>query len=186
MRGNAGAIDRELFCIEKGDELEAVWYRYSDMLYEIAFNQMHDRAEAKAVIHMVFKRLLREKASLLHAEYLKVWLVQVTKNCCYIEAETLAHICMDCSAWESKVLQEEIRQPEKTVEDQDWNQWVWSKAIELKEMYRDVIYLFYFKSYSIQEMSRILGVCERTARTRLNHARKCMRSLIIKDSKKKS
>lgn len=178
----------ELLSVDNSNEVTEVWKEYAPMLYRIAFHQMQNKSDAEDITQEVFLRLMQGRIDMIQKSYLKAWLIRVTKNCCYTEhtcayrkhrecfTESLEDVERD-KAHRKKLKQREDEEREAE-EKRESARNLWRTVSELKENYREVIYLFYFQSYSIREISQILKVTECAAKARLIRARSHLKILL--------
>ena len=61
--------------------LEAVIAEYGDMVYRLAFAQVHSKSDADDIFQEVFLRYLKNHPQLKNADHCKAWLIRVTINC---------------------------------------------------------------------------------------------------------
>lgn len=144
--------------------LEEAVERYSDMVYRLAFSQMHGRSEADDVYQEVFLRYFRKKPAFQSEEHRKAWLLRVTLNCCKKQWS---------SPWRKRVVPledgEELAFPEP--EENGLRE----QLLRLPPQYRAVLHLFYYEDMTVEETARALGRKPATVRTQLTRARRLLR-----------
>jgi len=155
---------------------------FSDVVYRVAHNLAKHEADAQDVYQEVFMRFMKygitkEYHSLEHARH---WFIRVTINCYHDFIE---------KANRREELEKDLRHIKGEQEDYS----SLTEAIqELDEKYRIAIHLFYYESYKIKEIARILEENENTVKTRLARAKKMLKQKIsveqlggISDAKKR-
>ena len=68
--------------------------------------------------------------------------------------------------------------PEENIEDKERAEWI-ARAIEkLKPKYKEVLYLYYFKDLSREEVAKKLKITPRRVSERVNYAQKLLRKIL--------
>lgn len=147
--------------------------KYADMVYRTALQVVRNREDAQDVFQEVFIRLVRYRSRISSEEHLKAWLLRVTINCAKRQQG---------SFWKRKVFAapQEDCMPDETTEAvyekiENADSPVVSAVDSLPELYRSVIYLFYYEGLSVCEIGRILGEKESTVKSRLHRAREILK-----------
>ena len=138
--------------------IEAVFDRYCDTVYRLAFARTKNRFDAEDVLQTVFMKLLKTEKVFSEEEHLKAWLLKVTVN----SSKNLL-----TSAWMRLT---EGMKDDITAEIPEYTE-VYPAVAALPSKYRTVIHLFYYEGYSVNEIAGILDVKEATVKTRLARAR---------------
>ena len=138
-------------------DLEALVDKYSAMVISQAYFYLKDPQRAEDICQDVFLRLYNKKPLLPDAQSEKAYILRVTINACkdYLK-----------SAWN------------RTVVDMEQKQLLLDCVMELPDIYKDVILLFYYQELSTEEIARVLGVPGVTVRTRLMRARDKLQTLL--------
>ena len=147
------------------EDAEKIIRQYSNMIYRIAVHNLNNTADAEDIMQEVCIELLTKFQGNKDDEYIKAWLIRVTINKCRSfrrlvwqkRRESLDdHI--DLEAPEHTGIMEEIRQ--------------------LPKDYRNIIYLYYYESYTIAEIAEILGKKPNTVSSNLQRARKKLKTIL--------
>lgn len=147
--------------------IEFVVETYSDMLIRIAYQNLGTMLEAEDIVQEVFIKLIREK-SFSDEKHLKNWLIKVTINLCRDRKR---------NSWYKKRV--ELKDNLKNVSN-DINDMEFIEDIKKLSMdYRNVIYLYYYEGYKINEISEILGKSENTISSQLRRARNKLKNIIL-------
>lgn len=154
---------------------EEIVERYADMVYRIAVNETGSRTDAEDVFQEVFLRLVKYRDRISGEEHLKAWLIRVTLNCARKHTG---------SSWNKKVVYfnepEDENTPDESAES-DYNRIenadspLTEAVARLPEIYRIVIYLFYYEELSIVRIAEILKEKETTIKSRLHRAREMLK-----------
>lgn len=135
---------------------------YADMVYRLAVLNMKNVPDAEDVFQEVFLKLLRYKKTIISEEHLKAWLIRVTLNQC--KSKVMLN-------WNKKVVPlDEVTELSSTEEKEDYSE-VYEAVRNLPQKYREVIYLYYYDGYKINEIADILQRSEATIKTQLSRGR---------------
>jgi RNA polymerase sigma-70 factor (ECF subfamily) len=141
---------------------------FSDMLLRVAFSYMKNISDAEDMVNNTFLKLMEKNPSFENEEHKKAWLIRVTINLCKNRLKT---------AWFRIMIPLEDNNlsflPEENV--------IISAVLELPEKYRSIILLYYYDGYSIKEIAYILEAKESTISSRLQRARKQLKSKLKED-----
>lgn len=144
---------------------ETVVKTYADMVYKLAFSQVHTRNDADDIFQEVFYRYFRKMPRFESMEHQKAWLIRVTINCS-------KKYWM--SAWNKKTValvnDFAISPPEDHGLDEALK--------KLAPRYRAVIHLFYYEGYPVEQIGKILKVKQSTVRTQLTRARSYLSEIL--------
>ncbi len=137
---------------------EIVVKTYADMVYKLAFSQVHTRIDADDIFQEVFYRYFKKMPCFESEEHQKAWLIRVTINC---SKKYWA------SAWKRKTVA--LADDIMTSAAEDYGL---DEALQkLPPKYRAVIHLFYYEGYQVEQIGKILKVKQSTVRTQLTRAR---------------
>lgn len=138
--------------------------KYSDMVRRICFMYLKNEADVEDIFQNVFLKLLQRKTKFNSEEHEKAWLCKVTFNQCkdFHKSFFRKNTC--------SIENLEIPTEDKIEVD------VLHEVLSLPQKYRNVIYLYYYEDYSVQEISKILGRNENTIHTHLRRAKAILRN----------
>lgn len=151
----------------RDDDLEII-YKYSDMVYRMAYSLVKNKYDAEDIHQEVFLKYLKKKPKFENDEHEKAWFLRVTINLC----KNLWK-----SAWKQKMVglgEEGVR--EEGVEDR--HDEIIDIVKQLPKKYRIVIHLFYYEDLSVNEIADILGMKQSAVRTRLTRARAELKEIL--------
>lgn len=141
--------------------------KYSDMVLRLALTYLKNMSDAQDVCQNVFIKIFEQNKTFTDSEYEKAWIIRVTINAC---KDILK------SPWKKRFLS--INEAILPIKDKENNEVV-SLVLELPVKYRSVIYLYYFESYSAQEIAKLLNKKDATVRTQLKRARELLKNKMI-------
>lgn len=140
--------------------------RYSDMIFRLAFHYCRNQYDADDIVQTVLLKLFKNPKPFEGEEHLRSWLLRVTIN----ECKRLL-----VAPWRCR--QEALEDYANTLyadskEDSD----LFLAVMALPKTYRVVTYLYYYEGYSVNEISQITGGNPSTIRTRMQKARKLLKT----------
>lgn len=143
------------------NDLDALFATYGDMIYRLALVRTRSAADAEDVVQEVFLRCLKNNPSFESAEHQKAWLLKVTLNCSksLLGSAFRRHSVPENAMGELPV---EAEETDSTVND---------AVSRLPEKYRTAIHLYYYESYSVKEIAKIMRTTESTVKSWLHRAR---------------
>ncbi len=137
---------------------ETIVRKYANMVYRLAYSQVHNKSDADDIFQEVFFRYFKKNPHFENEEHQKAWLIRVTINC------SKKHWS---SAWNRKTVPLDgnftFSLPEENGLDEALK--------KLSPKYRTVIHLFYYEGYPVKQIGKILKVKQSTIRTQLTRAR---------------
>lgn len=147
------------------EEAERIVRKYADMIYRIAFQNFKNREDAEDIFQEVCVTLITKNPPTESEEHLKRWIIRVTVNKCKNVHK---------SVWRTRVepIDDHLDLPSKEEE------LVMAELWQLPQKYRNVIYLYYYESYTIPEIAEILGKSQNTISSQLDRARKKLKKIL--------
>ena len=149
----------------KNDYLEKMIEKYSNMVYRLAMARTGNIENSEDVYQEVFLRLAKKLPEFKSEEHEKAWLIKVTINC----SKNLLN---------SSFLRRRADIDENISFETQERHDIYYAVQKLSSHYKTVIQLYYYESYSIKEISKILHTNENTIKTRLSRARKELEKII--------
>lgn len=150
----------------KNEQFEAVYEKYSDMLYRIALSHLLSKEDAEDVVHDIFIKYMNNTFHFFSEEHEKAWFIRVTINECHDHLrrrKVRSHAPLD----EALAVFEEAGTGEVTRE-----------VLMLDSIYKTPILLHYYEGYSIEEIARTLRISVSAVKMRLSRAREMLKSVI--------
>ncbi len=150
------------------NELESYIALYRGNVYRLAFSYVKNNEDAEDISQEAFLKLYKSNESFETPENVKAWLIRVTINLSKNLLKTF---------WRQR--RSELN-AEFTYENE--REEVLLEIIgRLKPKYAVVLHLFYYESYSANEIAAILGISSGTVRTRLARARNQLKEMLLKE-----
>lgn len=160
-------IDRSL---RTGDPIHDTIYKYSDMVYRLAFARTQNRFDAEDIYQDVFMKLFSEERSFESEEHKKAWLIKTTVN---------MSVNLLKSAWRRYTVCENENLPVKRGADTSPQREKLLSALKsLSEKYRVVLYLYYYEELSTDKIAEVTGASPTAVRSQLMRGRQKLRRMI--------
>ena len=148
---------------------EAVFNRYADTVYRLAFVRTKSKSDSDDILQEVFLRYIKIWQKMESEEHIKAMLLRITVNCSN---------SLKTSAWFKKT---EPLDENFAVSGGFSDSNVLEQVLKLPLKYRTVIHLHYYCGYSVNEISKIQNINPSTVKTHLSRARAQLKNLIKAD-----
>lgn len=155
---------------------------YGDEIKRLVFTYIQNKADTDDVSQDVFITIFQKLHTFQGKSSLRSWIYTIAIN------QAKDHL----RSWQSrnKRLKDKLRQsasflskdqktPEEYMIKRTTNNHLLTQVMDLSNIYREVIILYYFQELSTQEISEILHTKEATIRTRLSRAREKLKQLLL-------
>ena len=142
-------------------EVGKLYDTYAQDVYRLALSYLRNTQDAEDVCHGVFLTLVEKDIALFPGKE-KAWLLKAAANACKNHLK---------SFW--KLNREEL--DDRMVFADDGDRDLWAIVGTLPPKYRVVIHLYYYESYSQDEIARILGITRTAVQTRMQRARNLLK-----------
>ncbi len=151
---------------ERSEFIKNTVKQYSAMIFRIAYQNLRNYHDAEDIMQEVGLYLLTGNPPLDEPEHLKCWIITVT-----------IHKCKDMkkAAWRTRTEPIDNYLSLQAPETQEVMEELW----RLPENYRNIIYLYYYESFTIAEIAQILGKSQNTVGSSLRRARKKLERLLV-------
>ncbi len=147
------------------EKTEELIRKYSDMIYRIALHNIGNIADAEDVLQDVWFEYIKRNPQTEDEERLKAWLIRVTINKC----RSLYRLFWRRNR-ESLEDHTELIAPEQRK--------ILEEVRSLPKDSRNIVYLYYYESYTIAEIAKILGKNQNTVSSALQRARRKLKELL--------
>lgn len=156
-------------------DVEKLFEKYSDMVYRIGTLYMKNQHEAYDIVQDVFLSLLLHPRHFKDEEQEKAWILRVAINRCKDQLKSFWR--RNRVSWnEYQTTSESDGENVSRMEEQfTRTQPVIAAIRNLPDIYREVIFLFYYEGYKAEEIAHIIHKNPSTVRTRLQKARELIK-----------
>lgn len=145
-------------------DITRVYNDYKNSVYRLALTYLHSQAEAEDVCHDVFIKMIEHRSSIFPGKE-RAWLLTVTAN-----------ECKNRLKFWKRHENEELSDSIPMNDTQSVNLLEIVMSLSVKE--RTVIYLYYYEGYTAKEIAGILKITASAVRSRMERARRHLRSRI--------
>lgn len=160
--GDRDAFDRMVRCYERP-------------VYNVAFRMLGSAIEAADATQDVFLKVFEHLGSYDPGRRLFSWIYRIAVNESIDRLERRRNDCTIETPVEELLLESPERRPDAGVEANQAHDLIEVALMELQPDYRVVIQLRHFAGCSYDEMAEILGIPEKTVKSRLHSARQLLR-----------
>ena len=172
----------------KGNQMafEKLFLRYKDAIFYFLLKTVRNRTDAEDLTLECFGKAFRniDQYSIKYA--FSTWLFRIASNTCIdfirkkkksiVKIDTKESNLLDLPSFESK-----IPSPEQQVIDKQKVRYMREKVSQLKDRYRILVELRYFKEYSYEEIAHEMNLPIGTVKAQLHRARKLLFTNIVND-----
>lgn len=138
-------------------------------LLKLAYTYVKNREMAQDIVQDVIEKALQSKSAFRGDASYKTYLVRMTINRSYDYLRNWRYKQLSLTTTIVQLLH--LETPEKKAIQSDENAALGLEILKLKPHYREVIVLYYYEDYSVNEIASILDVSENTVKTRLKRGR---------------
>lgn len=136
--------------------------QYSDTVRRICLVNLKNQADTEDIFQNVFFKYAQNNQTFESAEHKKAWFITVTENACKDLLKSFFY--------RNRVSMEEVKEMAQAASPSHPE--VMEAVLELPELYRNVVYLFYYEGYTAVEIAKLLKKNVNTIYTTLDRARK--------------
>lgn len=146
-------------------KIEELVEEYSDMVMQISYQNSFNKSDAEDITQEVFIKLIKNIDKLESKEHIKAWLIRVTINLSkdYNKSFWRKNTCK---------LEEDIEYFDSETQE------ILQELSKLKPMYRNIVYLYYYQQYKINEIADLLRINVNTVSSNLTRARKQLKKIL--------
>lgn len=167
--------------MEPAAAIEMIMDTYGDEIKRLVFTYVKNNADTDDVSQEVFVTVYKKLHTFQGKSSLKSWIYSIAINKCkdylrswHIRNKNLTNRLRKAVQFRNKT----HSSPEQDIVKRSESDGIIEQVMEMPLKYREAIILFYFKEFSIKEMSEILNMNEATIRTRLFRARGQLKELL--------
>lgn len=164
-------------------QIEKLIDLYGNDVLRIANMYIKNLTIAEDIFQEVFLKVSKKLHLFRNESSEKTWIIRITINTCkdYLK-----------STWKTKVIPSEdiseqiteVSNLDDKIISSENSKFILTEILNLPVIYKDVVLLYYYKSFSTVEIANILRIPEATVRTRIKRAREILKEklkIIIED-----
>lgn len=158
--------------------LERIMIEYGSDLVRLAFSYVKDTETAKDMVQNTFIKCYENLDRFRFESSIKTWLYRITINQCKDYLRSWHYRKVQARSFLEKAVGTLLPSAEEKVMNKTEAEEMKRMIFSLSKQYREVIFLYYYKSFSIKEISEITGLNTNTVKTRLRRAKQKLKILI--------
>lgn len=177
-------MDLYLHLVEKDEEaLKKLMNLYGNTLLRTAYLLVKDKHTAEEAVQDTFVIAFEKIDQLREPEQIKNWLTTIVINQCRARMRKWSwkNIFLTFKDKEEEWQEAHVLSPEEIVIDMDQSQSLFQAIQDLDYKYREVITLFYFNEWTVDEIALHLEQNKNTIKTRLSRARQHLKVILDKE-----
>lgn len=160
------------------DSFNLLYEEYYLVLYRTGLLILGNKEDAEDVLQDTFVSIYKNAKSLSDFEKLRPWIFSILKNTSYTrykkrKREFPDEFVLDKTEESPVYLGEDEIEEKSEIQD---------ALMNLKEKEREVLILYYYNDFSIEEIAKILNTFKGTVKSRLYRARKNLKKELLKTS----
>ncbi|MFD2629652.1 sigma-70 family RNA polymerase sigma factor [Oceanobacillus kapialis] len=162
----------------KEEILEEIMKEHGGELVRLAFHYVKDNETAKDMVQSTFIKCYENIDDFRFDSSIKTWLYRITINQCkdYLKSWYYRKVHVK-NLFENVVTSFSPSTEEQVVKDSEHEE-MKNLIFSLPQKYREVIFLFYYKSFSLEEIAQLTELNLNTVKTRLSRGKKRLKSLM--------
>jgi RNA polymerase sigma-70 factor (ECF subfamily) len=157
---------------------EEMMNQYGERLMKLSYNYTKDWNLAEDIVQDVMVTCYKEYENMDKIVSFKAWIYRITINKCkdVLKSSIIKRVIANSNLLTFTKSAELT--PEMTIMKRSEEEFLSVCVLALSIKYREVITLYYYEELSIEEISEILKINPNTIKTRLNRARKELKTLM--------
>jgi RNA polymerase sigma factor (sigma-70 family) len=151
--------------------LEEIMIKYGSELVGLAFHYIKEKEAAKDVVQEVFIKCYENLGAFRYESSIKTWLYRITINKSKDYLRSWNYKKVYIKDYLGSSIKSLLPSPEEKVLNQEKQEAIKEIIFSLPTKYREVIYLYYYQSLTINEISELTENNINTIKTRLVRAK---------------
>lgn len=154
---------------------------YGDDILRFCYMKVNDESIAEDLTQETFINIFKYIGRFKGKSSLKTWIYKIALNCCreYFRKNKNLVIVDDSRFVQNNIIAEfDLEEEILTLVD---NEIIASALEEIKPQYKDIIYMFYYKDFTVRDIAEILEQNENTIKTKLRRGRNELGKVLAKE-----
>jgi RNA polymerase sigma factor (sigma-70 family) len=158
--------------------LEEIMIAYGNELVRLAFAYVKDSEVAKDMVQNTFIKCFDSLDNFRYESTIKTWLYRITINECkdYLKSWNYRMVQVKTIIHDTAVSL--LPSAEDNVMENSQSETIKDIIFSLPKIYREVIYLYYYKSFMIDEIAELTDLNAATVKTRLRRGRQKLKLMM--------
>ncbi|MGM8365516.1 sigma-70 family RNA polymerase sigma factor [Virgibacillus sp. W0181] len=163
---------------KKEDILEKIMIEHGSDLVRLAFSYVKDKETAKDMVQNTFIKCYENLGDFRFESSIKTWLYRITINQCKDYLRSWHYRKVQAKSFLESTITSFLPSVEDKVITNTEQEEMKGFIFSLPDNYREVIFLYYYKSLSIDEIAGVTDLNTNTVKTRLRRAKQRLKVLI--------
>ncbi|MDX5475346.1 MAG: sigma-70 family RNA polymerase sigma factor [Bacillaceae bacterium] len=164
---------------EKIALVEKAMNQYGEEIKRLIFTYVRDFAVVDDLFQDVFIKVYYQLDSFRGESELKTWIYRIAINKSKDYLRSFSTRWKNLVKMQSSFVEEQAADAELVVMEGESQSELGAIVLQLPIKYREIIILFYYKDFTVEEISDILHMNKNTIKTRLNRGRSKLKELMI-------
>lgn len=160
----------------KEELIEEMMIEHGSDLVRLAFSYVKDKETAKDMVQNTFIKCYEHLDEFRYESSIKTWLYRITINQCKDYLRSWNYRKVHTKAVLESAIKPFLRATEDIVIKKSESKELKDIIFSLPQNYREVIYLYYFKSLSITEITEVTDLKPSTVKTKLSRGRQRLKN----------
>ncbi|WP_010648762.1 sigma-70 family RNA polymerase sigma factor [Oceanobacillus massiliensis] len=162
----------------KEDTLEEIMIEHGSDLVRLAYNYVKDKETAKDMVQNTFIKCYENLDEFRYDSSIKTWLYRITINQCKDYLRSWHYRKVQTKEVLDNAIKPLLLTPEDKAIRKSEQEKIKDFIFSLPKNYREVIFLYYYKSLSIGEIAEVAELNTNTVKTRLRRAKQKLKILM--------
>ena len=150
-----------------GKDIAEIYNRHKNTIYRVCFAYMKNAPDTEDAVQDTFSNLIRSGMAFQSEEHEKAWLIRTASNVCKNAVKHWWHKCEPLDI-HGELSTHDVYHVDETLQ----------AVLDLPDMYKTAVYLYYYEGYNSTEIANILEKPQSTIRYYLMEARKQLRNVL--------
>ncbi|WP_096156629.1 sigma-70 family RNA polymerase sigma factor [Bacillus sp. FJAT-45066] len=164
---------------EKIELVEKAMAQYGEAIKRLLFTYVRDHAVVDDLFQEVFIKVYYQLDSFRGDSELKTWIYRIAINKSKDYLRSFSTRLKNLVKLQSSFVAEQAADAEMLVMEGESQSEIGALVLQLPIKYREVLILFYYKDFTVEEISDILHMNKNTIKTRLNRGRSRLKDLMV-------
>lgn len=162
------------------ETLENIMNEYGSEIKRLVYSYLKNPSDADDVTQEVFVTVYRKLNTFQGKSTLRSWVYAIAINKCkdYLRSWKVRNIKLKGRLEQFVKSAAHPNTPEQQIIEKNAEKQLLNQVFSLPIKYREVIILFYFEEFSVNEIADALSINQNTVRTRLNRGRGKLKNII--------
>lgn len=165
---------------EKNALLEQAMEAHGEMLTRLAMTYVKNRQIAEDITQDVFVRAFEKIEDYRGDATYKTYLCKLTINRCHDHFRSWHYKNAQVIDWWERLVQPS-RDIDEQVSSREEASDLGKAILSLPLRYREVIVLYYYQEFDVQEVANLLSISDNTVKTRMKRARERLKNMLVEE-----